>query len=840
MAGRDLVIVESPAKAGTINKYLGNGFIVKASIGHIRDLPSGKTDTKPEKDSKVPAAVRRMGINPDDDWRANYQIIPGKEKHVAELKRLAAASKVIYLATDMDREGEAIAWHLQELIGGDPSRFKRVVFNQITKGAIQKAFDNPGVLDINMVNAQQTRRFLDRMVGYMVSPVLWAKVARGLSAGRVQSVAVKIIVEREKEIRAFIPDEFWKVFIDTKTQFKQSLRLELVKQAGKTIEIPNQAAVDHVLSVINSNPQNIKVVGNETKPTTSRPSAPFITSSLQQAASSRLGYGVKKTMTTAQKLYEAGHITYMRTDSAALSPEALAMVRPYIKNTFGDRYLPEKPNYFGNKEGAQEAHEAIRPTDVYLTPDRFNDQDGKKLYELIWRRFVASQMPPAIYNSSTILASVEDLVFSAKGRTLVFDGHVKVMGVTDDGDVILPQVAIGEPLSLSKVVPEQHYTKPPARYSEAALVKELEKKGIGRPSTYASIITTIQDRGYVKIENKRFYAEKIGEIVTDRLSKSIKDLMDYDFTALLEAKLDKIAEGSVHWKDALSEFYRDLKTSLDDASNNMEPNDPTEVSSIACLKCSRPMSIRTGATGVFLGCTGYNLPPKEKCKGTINLTPDAKIKLDNDGYESTGERKRCPICDTGMEAYVVDRGRKLHICGNNPNCSGHLIEEGTFKITKVDVPTTPCDKCDRQMELKAGRFGSYYGCECGNTRKMAKDGSPAPVREAPIHLKDVRSKKYDDYFVLREGGAGLFLAASKYPKVREARAPLVSEIRTVKDQLSAKYQYLLDAPDNDPEGNPYVLKFDRKTQAQYVGSECDGKPTKFSLQWTGTRWTMKS
>ena len=854
---RALVIVESPAKAKTINKYLGSNYIVKSSVGHVRDLPTGaskSTEKKPATRTKLTdeqkaekaqsALVNRMGVDPEHDWKAHYEVLPGKEHVVAELKKLASQVDEIYLATDMDREGEAIAWHLKEVIGGDESRYQRVVFNEITKNAIQEAFKQPSRLDIDKVNAQQARRFLDRIVGFMISPLLWEKIARGLSAGRVQSVAAKLVVEREREIRAFIPEEYWQVFADTQSK-KDHIRLEAVKQGGKTLKLQNKAQTDALLNILKDAEYTVSV--REDKPTKVNPSAPYITSTLQQAASTRLGFSVKKTMTMAQRLYEAGFITYMRTDSTFLSDDAVNMARNYIELEFGETYIPAKPNRYGNKAGAQEAHEAIRPSTITLSGDQLVgvDRDAQRLYDLIWRQFVACQMTSAEYLSSTILVNANGVELKAKGRTLVFDGFTKVRGANKaDDDILLPAVKVGEVLKLNKLDPSQHFTKPPARFTEASLVKELEKKGIGRPSTYAAIISTIQDRGYVKLDNRRLFAEKMGEIVTDRLDENFNNLMNYAFTADLEGQLDKVADGERNWKDLLNNFYGDFKNRLTTAQgeDGMRRNQPVEVASVHCKECDRPMQIRTGTTGVFLGCSGYNLPPKERCKGTFNLTPVESLAVlsDDEGAETADlmSKKRCPICETAMDSYVIDGGRKLHVCGNNPDCAGFELEEGEFKIKGYDGPSIPCDKCDGEMQLKTGRFGPYFACgSCDNTRKVLKSGQPAPPRVDPIRMEHLRSTKHDDFFVLRDGAAGLFLAASKFPKVRETRAPKVSELRSVAEQLDPKYQFILNAPDQDPDGNPTLVKFSRKNQEQYVGSEnAEGKQTKWSMVYRDGKW----
>ena len=863
--GKSLVIVESPAKAKTINKYLGDDFIVRSSIGHVRDLPVGasksakkptttkKDDSLSKEEKTQQALVRRMGVDPEHDWAAVYEVLPNKTKVIKELKALAKDADKIYLATDMDREGEAIAWHLKEVIGGADSKYERVVFNEITKSAIQNAFKQPSKLDIDRVNAQQARRFLDRVVGFMVSPLLWQKVARGLSAGRVQSVAMRLVVEREHEIRAFIPEEYWQIHADThvasskKDAEQIAIRLEATKQGGKTLKLVNQEQTDKVLEILNSSDFIVKE--REEKPTQSRPSAPFITSTLQQAASTRLGFSVKKTMILAQRLYEAGHITYMRTDSTFLSGDALAAVRGYIEDSYGAKYVPEKPNFYGNKQGAQEAHEAIRPSNVNMKSTQLKgvERDAIRLYELIWRQFVACQMLPAKYLSVNLFVAANDVELKARGRTLVFDGYTKVMPPAKTDDTLLPDVKKGDKLILDKLDPSQHFTKPPPRYTEASLVKELEKKGIGRPSTYASIISTIQDRGYVKLENKRLFAEKMGDIVTDRLTESFPDLMDYTFTAALEDKLDHVAEGDTDWKDVLDNFYGDFKTTLDRAKekDGMRPNDPTDVPDVHCDLCDRPMQLRTGSTGVFLGCTGYNLPPKERCKGTKNLMPvEAFANLDEaEGDDEAAEvrdlmeKKRCPKCSTAMNGYIVDGGLKLHVCGNNPDCDGYVLEEGKFEVPGSDSPTIDCNKCDGQMELKTGRFGPYFACQqCDNTRKVLKTGEAAPPRMDPIHLPELKSTKHDDYFILREGAAGMFLAASKFPKVRETRAPKLAELRQIKDKMEDKFQYLFEGPDEDPDGNPTILRWSRKKKEQYIGSEKNGKATRWGVYWRNGKW----
>jgi len=869
---KSLVIVESPAKAKTINKYLGPEFIVKSSVGHIRDLPTSGSGKPVDPKARAAAAaktrkmkpeakavykkkkakeqlVKRMGIDPEQDWKANYQILPGKEKVVAELKKLAKNADHIYLATDLDREGEAIAWHLKESIGGDPDRYKRVVFNEITKRAINDAFSEPGDLDMRYVEAQQARRFLDRVVGFMVSPLLWAKVARGLSAGRVQSVAVRLVVEREREIRAFMPEEFWEVYAQLQTGKSEKLRCQVVRQTGANFRPNDKQTTDAALEILNKS--EYSVLKREDRPTSSKPRPPLITSTLQQAASTRLGFGVKKTMMMAQRLYEAGYITYMRTDSTHLSNDSIEMCRKFISNNFGDKYLMDKAVRYSSKEGAQEAHEAIRPTDVNVSAEKLMgmDPDAVRLYTLIWQFFLACQMPPARYLSSSITVSAADFELRTKGRIMQFDGYLKVIPGKDE-DVVLPDVSEGDILKLNELEPFQNFTKPPARFTEASLVKELEKKDIGRPSTYASIISTIQDRGYVKTENKRFYALKMGDIVAERLQESFSELMDYDFTAKMEDSLDEVAAGDSNWKNLLDNFYEGFTDQLAKAEGEdggMRTNDPTDTD-IECPKCGRHMQIRTASTGVFLGCSGYALPPKERCKSTVNLTPgEDAIRTDTaeeaEAQENILLRKkhRCAKCNTAMDAYLIDEKRKLHVCGNNPDCSGFEIENGEFKIRGYDGPVIECDKCGADMQLKTGRFGKYFGCsseECKNTRKLLRNGEAAPPKMDPVQMPELACINVEDHYVLRDGASGLFLAASKFPKNRETRAPYLEELLPHKNEIDPKYAFLFDAPVEDDKGNKTLVRYSRKTKEQYVQTEVDKKATGWKAFYKNGKWEV--
>ena len=869
--GKALVIVESPAKAKTINKYLGKDFIVKSSVGHIRDLPtSGSAKPTDPKERAAQAAitrkmapdekvryqarkkreqlVRRMGIDPDNGWQARYEILPGKEKVVSELKKLAKDSDAIYLATDLDREGEAIAWHLQEAIGGDTSRYHRVVFNEITEKAIQDAFEEPGVLDVARVHAQQARRFLDRVVGFEVSPLLWAKVARGLSAGRVQSVAVRLIVEREREIRAFVPEEYWEVHALLTAGDIEPVRFMVTHRGGEKFEPKNQAEAEAAVDAMRD--ARFSVTDLESRKTSSKPSAPFITSTLQQAASTRMGFSVKKTMTLAQRLYEAGYITYMRTDSTNLSDEAVSACRNLIKKDFSAEYLPAEPIRYGSREGAQEAHEAIRPSDVTLRSSLLSgmEPDAERLYDLIWRQFVACQMTPARYLSTTLVVTAADCRLTAKGRVIEFDGFTKVQppAARKGDDAVLPPLAVGDGLTLTEFDPKQHFTKPPARYGEASLVRELEKRGIGRPSTYAAIISTIQDRGYVKLENRRFYAEKMGDIVTERLQGSFSDLLDYGFTATMEERLDEVAEGTLSWTDLLNEFYADFSGKLSLAANDgpdgMQPNDPTPTG-IPCDTCGRPMQIRTASTGVFMGCSGYSLPPKERCKSTVNLIPgDEAISIDADDEAESRlllTKRRCSKCNTAMDSYLIDESRKLHVCGNNPDCDGYEVEQGQFRIKGYDGPLIECDKCGSDMQLKTGRFGKYFSCtesECTNTRKLLRSGEAAPPKMDPVPMPELQCVKVEDHYVLRDGASGIFLAASQFPKHRETRPPFVDELLPHQGEIDPKYHYLFDAPRVDDQGNRSQIRYSRKTKEQYVMSERDGKPSGWRAMFNDGKW----
>ena len=866
---KSLVIVESPAKAKTISKYLGSDYIVESSVGHIRDLPKKASpnskrssipkDVSPEEKIRLKAIndrnrlIRRMGIDPDNGWTADWQIIPEKEKVIKSLRKAAKGVDHIYLATDLDREGEAIAWHLKEALGPNKYEYSRVRFNQITKSAIIDSFEDPKEIDLDLVKAYRARRFLDKVIGFELSPLLWKKIARGLSAGRVQSVALRVLDERERLIQEFIPEEFWEVSM---TLIKDELIIPFSLNRKKSQPLLKEEEARNIHELIQKSDLTIDEIIQ--KPVKVKPRAPFITSTLQQAASTKLSFTVKRTMRVAQKLYEAGHITYMRTDAPSLSKESIQDARNFIGERVGEKYLTNAPRIYSSTENAQEAHEAIRPTNAYMTADDLMNQteEEKRLYQLIWQQYIASQMPDAEYLSTSAKINIEEYTFSAKGREVVFDGHTKIsQPIKSDDEDILPPLNEGESLNLNEIKLDQKFTKPPSRYSEAALVKELEKKGIGRPSTYANIISTIQDRGYVEIQNRRFFVKKIGHIVAERLIESFDDIMDYEFTANLENNLDKVAQGELDWKNVLDDFYSAFQKDLVSASmedGGMRSNKPT-TTNLVCPDCSSPnMVIRNSSNGVFLGCSGYENTGDDKCKKTLNLVSgDEAISVDdNEEAENLLIKKRCPKCDTSMDNYLIDESRKLHVCAKNPDCDGYEIEEGQFKIKGYDGPTLECHKCGSEMQLKTGRFGKYFGClndNCGTTRALQRNGEPKPITMEPIELQDLKCIKCEDHYLLRDSMKGLFLAASQYPKNRETRAPKVHEIKNLEEQLISacrflpnkdKHLYLLNAPEKDKDGNQYVVRYNRTDDIHYVASEKDGKKTKWTATYSNGEWTQ--
>ncbi len=717
-----LVIVESPTKAKTINKYLGKQYVVKASLGHIKDLPK-----------------KDLAVDIDHGFEPRYEIIEGKRKLIGELKQAAKKVESVYLAADPDREGEAICYHLQEELQGkknDEPRIYRVMFNEITQNAVQKAFQNPGMVNEKLVDAQQARRVLDRLVGYKISPLLWDKVRRGLSAGRVQTVALRLIVEREAEIAAFIKNEYWTIDVDLAARKPPQLSARLIKKDDQTPELGSQAATDAVLAQIEGADYIVKSVSTREK--RRNPVAPFITSTLQQESSRKLRFSVKRTMMLAQRLYEGielgkegalGLITYMRTDSTRVSDDALRDVRAYVAVKYGPEYLPEAANVYKSKKDAQDAHEAIRPTSMDHSPDevaKYLAEDELKLYRLIWNRFVASQMTPAVFDQTTIDISARgkdssDYLFRATGSVMKFGGFLKVYeegkDQSDEEDEELkhklPAVVEGEHLKFRQILPEQHFTEPPPRYNEATLVKKLEADGVGRPSTYASILSTIQEREYVKKEGGRFFPTELGRVVTGLLLENFDDIFDVKYTARMEEELDEIEEGQIAWRVAIAEFYekfdKDLKHAEEHMTDIKRMERPTD---LICEKCGKPLVIKWGRHGSFIACTGY-----PDCTYTRELTVDLP-DVDKVDLAEQGDEEYCENCGRPM---VLKKGRfgTFFACTGYPDCKTTKPIGGPQK--KPDVPLDEkCPQCGNNLVLKTGRFGEFTACGNYPTCKYVK------------------------------------------------------------------------------------------------------------------------
>ena len=615
---KTLVIVESPAKAKTIEKFLGKShYTVKASVGHVRDLPKST-----------------LGVDIDNNFEPRYINIRGKGDLIKELKKEAKKAKRVYLATDPDREGEAISWHLAYILGIDENDECRIEFNEITKDAIKKAIKNPRNIDLKLVDAQQARRVLDRLLGYQISPILWAKVRKGLSAGRVQSVTTKLICEREREINDFVPKEYWSLEIEGKTKDNENITFKFISYNNEKIELNNEEEVNHILENI----KNEKLVVEKIESKTRRKSAPkpFTTSMLQQEAANKLSFTTKKTMMVAQELYEGvdiegegtvGLISYIRTDSKRISDEAKEKAKTYIIDDLGEKYYKEHKEKKDNKEKkkVQDAHEAIRPTSVFRTPDSIKSslsRDQFKLYNLIWRRFVASQMEDSLFDVLTVDCKIGNALFRASGSVMKFDGYTKVYNFTERQDKILPPIAENDELEVNKFLPNQHFTQPPARYTEASLVKTLEELGIGRPSTYAPTITTILNRGYVEKEGTSLHPTELGMIVTDILDINFQKFIDVDFTVQMESKLDEIEEGDIQWKDVVGEFYEPLREAIKEANEKIEKINMDEETDEICEECGSNMVIKYGRFGKFMACKNYpecdfiswNKPTGEVCK----------------------------------------------------------------------------------------------------------------------------------------------------------------------------------------------------------------------------------
>jgi DNA topoisomerase-1 len=716
--------VESPAKAKTINKYLGKQYVVKASLGHIKDLPK-----------------RDLAVDVENGFEPRYELIEGKKKLITELKQAAKKVENVYLAADPDREGEAICSHLQEELGdkraksnGQP-RIYRVMFNEITKKAIQKAFEQPGQVNINLVDAQQARRVLDRLVGYKISPLLWDKVRRGLSAGRVQTVALRLIVEREREIRAFVPKEYWTIDADLNAKRPPQLTARLIKINDQPAEIGSQQASDDVLAQLEGADYIVRSVSTREKKR--NPVAPFITSTLQQEASRKLRFSVKRTMMLAQRLYEGvevgkesvGLITYMRTDSTRISDDAIRDVRDFIGGRYGKGFLPDAPNVYRSKKEAQDAHEAIRPTSMAYTPeevDKYLQEDERKLYRLIWNRFIASQMMPALYDQTTIDVAAKgnnglDYLFRATGSVLKFEGFLKIYqegkDQTDEDDEEmkhrLPTVTEGERLRLKMLRPEQHFTEPPPRYNEATLVKRLEADGVGRPSTYASILSTIQEREYVKKEGGRFIPTELGMVVTDLLIESFDDIFEVKYTARMEEELDDIEEGKLDWRAAMSEFYerfdRDLKHAEEHMTDIKRMEKPTD---LKCEKCGKPLVIKWGRHGSFIACTGY-----PECTYTRELTVDLP-DVDKVDLSEQGDEEYCENCGRPM---VLKKGRfgTFFACTGYPDCKTTKPLGGQQRKPDQQLDEK-CPQCGNHLVLKTGRYGEFTACSNYPTCKYVK------------------------------------------------------------------------------------------------------------------------
>ena len=723
-----LVIVESAAKAKTINKYLGKEYKVRASLGHVRDLPKSK-----------------MGVDIEHDFTPDYVVIADRKKIITELKKLAKSSDEVFLATDLDREGEAIAWHLASVLKLAPEKTRRVVFNEITKNAIRAAFENPAVVNENKVNAQQARRILDRIVGYQLSPLLWAKVRRGLSAGRVQSVVVRLIVEREREIEKFKAQEYWEIAADLAPLKPQAgepekFQAELTKLDGKPIvTVATDAAGEERSTFAIANEAQAKQLADELrgaeflvtrcdrKERSMAAPPPFNTSTLQQQASIQIHFSTKKTMLLAQRLYEgvelgpegaAGLITYMRTDSLHVADQAVGECRDFISKQFAKEYLPEKALFYKSAKAAQGAHEAVRPTTAERTPDSvkpFLEPDQFRLYDLIWRRFVASQMNPGRLAVVDVDIAAGRATFEAQGRRLLFDGHLRLTGFDAKSEVRLPPVEPNDPLKLLALDPSQHFTKPPPRYSEAGLVKTLEKLGIGRPSTYAPIISTIQLRHYVKLEKRQFHATELGKTVTDQLVGHFGDIMDVQFTSHMEDRLDEVEEAKTGWIQVLREFYEPFSADLKNAEKNMQRPVP-ETTEHKCEKCGKPMLKRWSPRGQFLGCSGY-----PECRFTMPLDDAGQI-APRPAPEPTDEK--CEKCGSPMVIRTGRHGRFM-ACSAYPKCKNTRNLD-----TPVEIPDAlkTCEKCGKPMAVRRSKRGMFLGCtgypECRNAKPMPKAQDP--------------------------------------------------------------------------------------------------------------------
>jgi DNA topoisomerase-1 len=720
---KDLIIVESPAKTKTLAGFLGNSYRILASMGHVRDLPKSK-----------------LGVDVEAGFEPSYTVIPERKQVLAELKKAAAESRSVYLASDPDREGEAIAWHLVEALNLKNAR--RIQFNEITARAVQEALQHPREINTARVNAQQARRVLDRLVGYKISPLLWKKVQKNLSAGRVQSVAVRLIVDREREIQAFVPEEYWSITARL-TPFDREFPFDakLIEQGGKKLELHNEAEAQTVLAALDG--AEWKVRGIKKREQRRNPAAPFITSTLQQEAARKLGFSSRRTMMAAQHLYEGvdlggeGHvglITYMRTDSVHVSQEAQAEARTFIEKQYGPEYVPKAPRQYKSKKGAQEAHEAIRPTSVLRRPEQVKahlNSDQFRLYTLIWQRFVASQMEAAVLDVTSVDIQAADYTFRATGSVVKFAGFMVLYtegrddaAEEDESRAPLPELTVDQLLKLLALTPRQHFTEPPPRYSEATLVKALEERGIGRPSTYATIISTITDRGYVQLEEKRFHPTDLGFVVNDQLVKHFPQILDVDFTAGVEDKLDEIAEGDRQWVEVLQEFYNPFEVALQTAEEQMERVRPEpKVTDEVCPNCGKPMLLRSGRYGEFLGCSGY-----PECKTIVNPK-----------QQELGVPCPVPGCTGQLAEKRSRRGQVFYGCNRYPECSFAAWDKPT------DEKCVTCGYPKGERVFHGRKLGlRCINKECPTNATNGKNGEGLPsvteARPARGAAKSTRAK----------------------------------------------------------------------------------------------------
>jgi DNA topoisomerase-1 len=727
---KSLLIVESPTKARTLSRYLGKDFIVKSSVGHVKDLPKNK-----------------LGIDLNNQFQPEYQLIRGKKSIMKELSQAAGQVDTVYLGSDPDREGEAIAWHIAEEIEARGKPIHRVLFHELTKKAIQDALAHPRELNRSLFEAQQSRRTLDRLVGYLISPLLWQKVKRGLSAGRVQSVALRLICEREREIQKFEAEEYWSITAQLGTQPEAGAAAKKAERSTETFgarlwrcqkqkcKVGNEEEARRIVDTLRS--CNFQVAKVERKAQRRHPVPPFITSTLQQEAARKLRFSAKRTMSVAQQLYEGvdlgqagavGLITYMRTDSTRLSDDSIQGVRDYINEIWGQPFVPPKPNYFKNRKNVQDAHEAVRPTDVNQTPEalaRFLSKEQLALYTLVWKRFVACQMAPALIDQTTVDVSAGSFILRATGSVVRFPGFLVLYEEAQEngengkeGEGRLPDLQQGQVLSLLDIIPKQHFTQPPARFSEASLIKELEERGIGRPSTYATILSTILNKEYVSQDKQRLHPTELGFIINDLLVDNFPGIVNAEFTAKMEESLDSIEEGQQSYVKLMGEFYKQFATTLESAKANMlNLKSVGLVTSLNCPKCQRPLAIRWSRNGPFISCSGY------------------------------------PDCDFASD-YERD-------------------EKGQIRLLQDTVGEETCDKCGRAMALKRGRYGAFLACsgypECKNTRPLPGDNAKAPPAAAS-QMTDQKCEKCGGQFMVKQSRYGIaFLACDNYPKCKNAR-----------------------------------------------------------------------